>query len=181
MHTYIAFLRGINVGGKGLIKMAELRECLIKHGFANVCTYIQSGNVVFQSDSTDKNDLADTISSLVNKTFDISAAVVVFSDSQWKEIIEKAPAWWGKNDTWKHNILIMTEAYNVDDAVTEIGVLKPDIESIAPGKGVIYQSISWQDFSRARSGRLASLPIYKKMTIRNYNTLTWRNGFYIWF
>ena len=49
MGRYVALLRGINVGGKNLIKMADLKACFEEHGFERVVTYIQSGNVLFES------------------------------------------------------------------------------------------------------------------------------------
>ena len=49
MNTYIALLKGINVGGHKKIPMAELRELFSKSGYENVQTYIQSGNVIFQT------------------------------------------------------------------------------------------------------------------------------------
>jgi uncharacterized protein (DUF1697 family) len=51
MNTYIIFLRGINVGGKNKIPMADLRKCLDELGFSNVSTYIASGNVILKSDT----------------------------------------------------------------------------------------------------------------------------------
>lgn len=96
----------------------------------------------------------------------------MFSDAEWEKVIKSAPDWWGKDETWKHNLLILTEPYDINEAVREIGTLKPDIESLSSGERVMYQSVSWQYFGRARSGKLASLPIYKKMTVRNYNTAT---------
>ncbi|MCB0506544.1 MAG: DUF1697 domain-containing protein, partial [Cyclobacteriaceae bacterium] len=53
MQTYIAILRGINVSGQKLIKMDKLREALASLGFSNLATYIQSGNVVFQTATED--------------------------------------------------------------------------------------------------------------------------------
>lgn len=50
---YVAFLRGINVGGNSIVKMLELKEAFIKSGFINVLTYINSGNVIFESDEKD--------------------------------------------------------------------------------------------------------------------------------
>ena len=54
MRTYVAFLRGINVGGKNIIKMADLQSTFVAMGFQSVKTYIQSGNVLIHSDMTDK-------------------------------------------------------------------------------------------------------------------------------
>ncbi|MBK6682268.1 MAG: DUF1697 domain-containing protein [Ignavibacteriales bacterium] len=63
MPHYIALLRGINVSGHKIIKMAELKELLMSIGFRNVQTYIQSGNVVFESDDTSIPDLELSIMS----------------------------------------------------------------------------------------------------------------------
>jgi uncharacterized protein (DUF1697 family) len=52
MVTYVALLRGINVGGKTSINMARLKECFEEQGFLNVKTYINSGNVIFNTSSS---------------------------------------------------------------------------------------------------------------------------------
>jgi uncharacterized protein (DUF1697 family) len=56
MTKYVAFLRGINVGGR-IIKMADLRICLEKAGFGDVKTILQTGNVIFESDISDTAEL----------------------------------------------------------------------------------------------------------------------------
>lgn len=65
MQKYVAFLRGINVGGNALIKMADLKIALSQSGLNNVRTYIQSGNVIFESSENDKYLLADHISEVI--------------------------------------------------------------------------------------------------------------------
>lgn len=54
MRSYIAFLKGINVGGKNIIKMADLKQHLAATGLNNVKTYIQSGNVLFDSEQEEE-------------------------------------------------------------------------------------------------------------------------------
>ena len=76
MIKYIAFLRAINVGGKNLIKMDELKKRFETLGFKNVRTYIQSGNVIFQSFTSDQNVLAKKIENLLQKN--LSSVVLVF-------------------------------------------------------------------------------------------------------
>lgn len=56
---YLALLRGINVGGKNKVAMAELRDCFEAQGFADVSTYINSGNIFFSSDETDEVKLVE--------------------------------------------------------------------------------------------------------------------------
>jgi uncharacterized protein (DUF1697 family) len=171
VQTYIAFLRGINVGGNALIKMQDLKLALSRE-LQEVTTYIQSGNVIFKSTSDDKQKLADTIKSSIQKNFKLDVDIAVFSKDEWQEIIDQAPRWWGKDAGWKHNMIIMIGPADIAETIKAIGELKPDIERVSPGRGVIYQSISWDQFGRTTSGKIASNPIYKKMTVRNYNTAT---------
>lgn len=167
---YLALLRGINVGGKSLIKMVELKDALTAAGFENVRTYIQSGNVMFESKENDKEVLSRKLSENIFESFALEVDCVVFTDKQWRDIVQAAPDWWGQDDTWKHNVLVMTSVHDMKRVLEEIGELRTGVEKVETDLGVLYQSISWKDFSKARSGRIASLPIYKQMTVRNYNT-----------
>jgi uncharacterized protein (DUF1697 family) len=169
-NEYIALLRGINVGGNNIIKMAELRECIIGLGFENVRTYIQSGNILFETTEQDSEVLETHIQKAIAEQFSINLTVVVVKKQALQKIIDDAPLWWGNDDLWKHNLIFLIRPFVVKDIVAAIGELKPDIEAIKAGDGVIYQSISKDSFGKTTSGKLASNPIYKKMTIRNFNT-----------
>lgn len=170
---YIAFLRGINVGGNTLIKMAELKEALTAAGLANVQTYIQSGNVIFSSGINDTEELAALITSSIQKKFNLQVDVAVFTKAEWQQIIESAPEWWGADPEWKHNLWIMIKPYDMKDVTAAISALKPEIEAVEPGDGVLYQSLSIKYFGRTTTGsKIVSNPIYKRMTIRNFNTAT---------
>jgi uncharacterized protein (DUF1697 family) len=67
--AYVALLRGINVGGKNLIKMPELKACFEVAGFQEVVTYIQSGNVPFRSAGSGSAALARRIEEMLTSTF----------------------------------------------------------------------------------------------------------------
>lgn len=172
MSTYLALLRGVNVGGNGMVAMNELRSALEKCGLENVHTYIQSGNVFFSSAESDKLKLAQLVEDCVLANFNVRAKTVVFTKGEWQKIIAAAPDWWGKDSEWKHNLLVVIPPYDMDEIVKAVGVLKPDIEAMAPGEGVLYQSMSIRLFGRTTTGKLASNSIYKQLTIRNYNTAT---------
>jgi uncharacterized protein (DUF1697 family) len=77
MKTYISILRGINVSGQRLIKMKALQELYAGMGFANVRTYIQSGNVIFETKPTEPAKLAASISSAILKVFGFEVPVIV--------------------------------------------------------------------------------------------------------
>ncbi|MFM8423658.1 MAG: DUF1697 domain-containing protein, partial [Chloroflexota bacterium] len=96
MNQYLVLLRGINVGGKNIIKMADLKASFETMGFSNVLTYIQSGNVVFQSDEKDKAVLTTKIEKGLSKRFNFEAKVVVIAQKELAAIVKSAPKGFGK-------------------------------------------------------------------------------------
>jgi len=88
---YAAFLRGINVGGKNKIKMETLREICSALGFENVETYINSGNVIFETKKTDDKKLAAKIEKAIEKEFELNIKVIVRTIDEIKNIVENNP------------------------------------------------------------------------------------------
>jgi len=91
MTKYIAFLRGINVGGRKMIKMAELVRLLTAAGFKNVRTFIASGNVIFDASQKDSAALAAKIEKTLLKGLGFEVRVVVMSLDQLKAITKRNP------------------------------------------------------------------------------------------
>lgn len=88
---YVTFLRGINVVGKNKVKMETLREVCAALGFENVRTYINSGNVIFETAKTADKKLAAAIAAAIEKEFSLSIKVLVRSVAEIKEIIANNP------------------------------------------------------------------------------------------
>ena len=91
MTTFISILRGINVGGKNQLKMDVLRQLFINLGFTNVQSYIQSGNVVFQSENIDHHILEETIKKSIFDNFNINVPVIVLNKEELQTIIQLNP------------------------------------------------------------------------------------------
>jgi len=91
MQTYISILRGINVSGQNTIKMAELKSVYEQLGSQQVTTYIQSGNVVFESSETDQKKLAKKIHLQIQSDFGYDIPVLVLDIDSWQKIVEKNP------------------------------------------------------------------------------------------
>lgn len=91
MKTYIALLKGINVGGHKKVPMAELRDLLIKLQFENVQTYIQSGNVVFQTLYDDSLKLEQVIQDAIQSKFGFEVSVLIKTREQLKTIFDGCP------------------------------------------------------------------------------------------
>lgn len=91
MTKYVAFLRGINVGGKNKIKMEILREMFAARGFENVKTYINSGNVIFETAEADDKKLAAKIEKAIEKEFSLNIRVMVRTIDEIGDIIKNNP------------------------------------------------------------------------------------------
>lgn len=88
---YIALLRGINVNGKNLITMDALKTVLHGIGFSSITTYLQSGNLVFKYQDTDKNNIEKIIQNALLSEWGMSVSVFVFDSFDWQKIINNNP------------------------------------------------------------------------------------------
>lgn len=91
MNTYIALLKGINVGGHKKVPMAELRELLSKSGFENVRTYIQSGNVILESSEKNTLKIEETIKNTILNYFGFEVSVLVMTKLGLERIFKDCP------------------------------------------------------------------------------------------
>ena len=89
MNTYIALLRGINVGGHNKIKMKELENIFIELGFKEVKTYIQSGNVVFKAD--ENLAVSERIEALLSKEKGLDIKILLIEAGKFGEILRRNP------------------------------------------------------------------------------------------
>ena len=172
MAIYVALLRGINVGGKNMIKMPALKECFEAGGFEDVATYIQSGNVLFKG-SGSGSALESRIEKMLGKTFGhYRPWVAVRSRTQIRAVVEKAPKGFGSDpDGYLYDVVFVKKPLTPAAGLKTIPV-NEEVDEVAAGPGVIYFSRVKSMATRSRLNRVASLPIYQNMSIRNWNTTT---------
>lgn len=103
MTTYISILRGINVSGQRMIKMDALKKMYETLGMKQVKTYIQSGNVIFQTENSTPRELQDIISNQIFQTFNHEVPVIVLTVGTLEHIIENNPF---KNDSSKDVVFL---------------------------------------------------------------------------
>ncbi|WP_318310513.1 DUF1697 domain-containing protein [Flagellimonas crocea] len=89
--TYIALLRGINVSGQKKIKMADLRDVLEQTDLKNVKTYIQSGNIVFDTDLDERNQIEEIITTAIQKQFGFEVPTLVIQGEDIERILKANP------------------------------------------------------------------------------------------
>lgn len=170
--TYVALLRGINVGGKHVIKMADLRACFEDDGFHDVVTYIQSGNVIFNAPLSKSTALTGQIEEMLARAFDYEASIVLRSCKQMRRVIGNAPENFGMRPrAHRYDVIFLKEPLTAKKAMKTV-LTKPSVDEVHLGTGVLYFSRLISKASQSRLSRLVSLPVYQSMTIRNWNTTT---------
>ena len=172
MGIYVALLRGINVGGKNLIKMPALKAAFEADGFEDVATYIQSGNVLFSSPERRSGALTDRIEALLADAFDYVPTVVVRSRTQMRSIVAKAPNGFGSRPaTYRYDVMFLKDPLTARTAIKEVPT-NPAVDTSHAGTGVLYFSRLIAKATASRMGQVVASPIYPRITIRNWNTTT---------
>ena len=170
MIRYVALLRGVNVGGKNLIKMTELKACFEKRGFHDVATYIQSGNVLFTADKRNRAELTSEIEKLLAKTFKYQASIVLRSGKEMRSIVERAPPGFGREPAkYRYDVFFLKEPLSSAEAMKSVKT-REGVDAAHGGKGVLYFSRLISRVTQSQINKLVTSPIFKSMTARNWNT-----------
>ncbi len=171
-NTYVALLRGINVGGNNIIKMTDLKSRFEAIGLTSVITYIQSGNVIFKSSESNHELLTSKIEAGLEKILNKKIIVLVVAYNDLKETLEHAPKDFGKDpDTYRYDVIFIVEPFTPNQAIKDIET-RDGVDRVYLGKKVLYFSRLSKRATQSKLSKIVSLPIYKKMTIRNWNTTT---------
>jgi uncharacterized protein (DUF1697 family) len=167
---YVALLRGINVGGKNIVRMADLRACFEQLGFTRVTTYIQSGNVVFESRLRDSGRLSAIIGDAVAREFGCSSVVLVVSGDQIADVISNAPAGFGERPgEYKYDVAFVKPPLCAR-AVLPTVRLRAGVDEACAGIGVLYFRRLTEKAKQSYLPKLVQHPAYRGMTVRNWNT-----------
>ena len=137
MGIFIALLRGINVSGQKIIKMATLREQLSSWGFEDVETYIQSGNLLLKS-SMDNKEVKAVIQQGIRKQYGFEVPTLVLDIENLERMIENQPfPEHYTADPKKFYLTFLGEKPNPDH-VSEVKTFSFPPEEFAFGDGVVY-------------------------------------------
>jgi uncharacterized protein (DUF1697 family) len=165
---YLALLRGINVGGKNLVKMSDLRAAFEEMGFSEVETYIASGNVVFRAPRQKRDELAARMESELTRRFGTELKVVLLTESELKAVVDGAPRGFGAT-SHRCDVIFLRKPLTAKKAFGLVET-KEGVDSAWIGPGVIYFSRLAAKASSSRLPRLVVRPEYKEMTARSWST-----------
>jgi uncharacterized protein (DUF1697 family) len=163
---YVALLRGINVGGRTLVKMAELKTCFEGLGFDGVSTYIASGNVLF---SSDEPDLESRIEAAIEERFGLPVKVVVLDRPAYARIVRAIPKDWVGDKSRRANVAFVRRGTVAKDVVRELEP-DPDVEAVKAVSGAILWATKREALNRSVMRKLIGGAAYKELTVRNLNT-----------
>jgi uncharacterized protein (DUF1697 family) len=168
---YLALLRGINVGGGNIIKMQDLKACFEANKLDNVATYIQSGNVLFETAAMDSVKLARKLERALSKTFSpYQAQVVICTHAKLRQIVRKAPQGFGTQPKkYRYDVIFLKEPLTAAEAMQSVSV-KAGVDAAFTGPDVLYFSRLIARATQSHLSRIVALPVYQSMTIRNWNT-----------
>ncbi len=171
-NIYLALLRGINVGGNNIIKMADLKLAFEELGMRDVKTYIQSGNVIFTTQRQDKAQLTDEIEKKLSEKFSYNSIIVLLTKEELEERLASVPKDFGvDNERYRYDVIYLKETITVEDAMKDI-TLRDGIDEVFIGNNTLFFRRLFVDISKSKLGKIVASPVYKHITIRNWKTST---------
>ncbi len=163
---YVALLRGINVGGNRKVPMAELRKVFENLGFADVSTYINSGNVIFSAEF--EPNVAD-IERAIAEHFGFAVDTLVISQAKLASVAKAIPNEWTNDAVQKSDVVFLFPDIDKPGILSTIGY-NSVVESMIYLPGVIIMNISRNNQPKSSLLKLVGTPLYRRMTIRNVTT-----------
>lgn len=169
---YIALLRGINISGKNKISMSELKSELEKNKYQNVSTYLNSGNVIFESDIDNKESIMKDIYKIIKNKFNLEIPVFIMTSLELEDILSHNPDWWGTdNKEIYDNIIFIIPPTTYNEVFDTIGSPN-EYEKIQEYKNNIFWSFDLKNYRKSNWwSKTASTEISDKITIRTANTM----------
>jgi uncharacterized protein (DUF1697 family) len=167
--VYVALLRGINVGGNNIVSMKALKDSFERLRFADVRTYINSGNVLFRSDERDSRKIEDRIDRMLARDYGLKGRTVVRTDSEMASLVRVIDKEWRPDPEWRWNVIFVRHTIDPKTAISAFEI-KEDIERVVCCPGTLLWSAHAPSIARTAMMKLGRAPVYQEITIRNVNT-----------
>ena len=170
MTRYALLVRGINVGGKNKVVMAQLRQELTELGLENVETYINSGNIFFNS-IVPKTKLIENLQAFFERRYPFIQSFSLLNLEDYEKELRNLPDWWN-HEMARKDVLFYTEGLDVDQVIEKVNSLELVDEVLYFGKlGIFLGKLSETSYSKtAYHKHLLKMPFYRQITIRNAKT-----------
>src|SRR5512138_933352 len=151
--TFVALLRGVNVGGNNMIAMSSLKASFEKLRLRDVATYINSGNVLFKAAEADARKLEKKLEGMLARDHQLNCRVVVRSFLEMSRLVESLPAAWNGDKRWRYNVIFLRHTIDTEHLVRDLQA-KPDIEEVLYRPGALLWSAQVRHITRTAMLRL---------------------------
>ena len=170
---YIVLLREINISGKNKISMEELKKYLIENEYQSVYTYLNSGNIILESNESNKENIVKNIHSFIKEKFDLEIRVFVISYLELEDLLNNAPSWWGTgNKEIYDNIIFILPPVQSNEVKNVLGNLNEKVEKIYEYKNYFFWSYELKNYRKSNWWvKTSSTYIKDSITIRTANTV----------
>jgi uncharacterized protein (DUF1697 family) len=168
--TYVAFLRAVNVGGKGIVSMAAIKEVLVALGLSDVRTYINSGNVIFSTRASDAQQLTAPIEKALEQHTGKAIKVLVMDHKTLKKIVDAIPGDWVDDKSMRTYVLLLWKELD-DRGILDRLPIKPGVDELKYTPGAVVWRVDRVNVGRSQMNRIVGTPLYKKISIRSVNTM----------
>jgi len=170
---YVALLRGVNVGGRNKIPMADLRRAVEDLGYADVRTFIQTGNVLFGA-SGGADSVASMLEAMLRRDFELDSDEVmvrVLNRAQLASIVDEAPhRFGGQPGVYKYDVAFL-KGVTGDEVLAHLRV-NAEVDAVWARPDAVYYRRLTSKLTQSRMSQIVSTPVYRYLTIRNWNTTT---------
>ena len=168
--TYVALLRGINVGGNNKIDMKQLKKSFARVGMNHVQTYINSGNIIFTNEGDTVTEITRTLEDVIEQDFALRIRVLLRNLPEMEIVMNALPPDWQNNADMKSDVLFLWEEIDKGEIPQQINP-RAGVDTVCYVPGALLWSLDRKHSGKSSLMKIASSTLYKQMTIRNVNSV----------
>ena len=147
---YIVLLRGVNISGKNKVSMPKLKQLLEENNYQNVSTYLNSDNIIIESNINNKELIIENISKIIEFNFNIKIPIYIMTVPELEDILNNSPSWWGTtNKEIYDNLIFIIPPTTYEEVYNTIGSPKENIDQIEEYYSTIFWSFILKDYHKS--------------------------------
>ena len=163
---YLILIRGINVGGKNVIKMDDLKRIFVNMHFTDIQIYIQTGNIFFKDHRKDKKKLIEIIEKTLSENMKNEIKIAILTLSELENAVKNVPDGFGEeNEKYKYDIMFLLKPLTTKIIMEEIKTIKNE-DKIFEGENVFYVIRSSKKLTGSYIAQIVNK--WKNVTVRNF-------------
>lgn len=170
MVSYVALLRGINIGGNKKVEMSKLKKTFESLGFKNVATYINSGNVIFSHGGKDQEKAARKIEKGILQDFQFEVKVLVRDAENLLNVCKEIPRAWEQEVGMRPHIAFLWKEIDNPDILKQISI-NQKVDKVKYVSGALLWNVDLRNYSKSTMYKFVSTKITKQVTVRSVNTV----------